>query len=213
MQDGLPQGTRFIKTHRDEANFNQGPISRELVHHFIKLFSSKAHDLCFSTICTHLSAWLYFDSRRIRPFFSVSLNRAFLRVMSCGCTPTSDSVVSTYKTCVAALSVSQKRIIVDSGTWSALINLLNTDREGDADVMIGTMELLLKGRSGEDYARFVEDGYFEQLMKQFPPLPEYVAVEIPFIAGAESRSADFTSLGMTWFFDLVDSLYLILRSP
>jgi hypothetical protein len=115
--------------------------------------------------------------------------------------------------CITRLSASQKRIIVDSGTWSALINLLNTDREGDADLMIGTMELLLKGRSGEDYARFVEDGYFEQLVKQFPPPPEHIAVEIPFIAGAESRSAAFTALGRTWLFYLLDTLYLFIYCP
>jgi hypothetical protein len=213
MEDGLTQGTRFIRAHRDDATFKQTPISRELLHQFINIFSSKAHELYFSTIYTHLSAWLFYHPARIRPFFSVSLNHAFLRIMSCGCTPGTDSVISTYKTCIAGLSVSQKQIIVDSGAWPVLITLLNSDRGLIANAIIGTMKFLVKGRSGEDYVRFVEDGYFQQLMTQFLPPPEHIAVEIPFIADGESRSADFTALGVTWLFYLVDSLDLILCSP
>jgi hypothetical protein len=53
--------------------------------------------------------------------------------------------------------------------------------------------------SGGDYAAFLKNQFFEELMQRLPR-PDEVAMELPLIADAESPSTDFTSLGTTWFF-------------
>jgi hypothetical protein len=61
------------------------------------------------------------------------------------------------------------------------------------------MLTLARQSSGGDYAEFLENQFFEQLIPRHPR-PDVVAMELPLIGDADSPSTDFTALGTTWFF-------------
>jgi hypothetical protein len=141
---------------------------------------------------------LEYNPDRTCQLFSISLNGAFFRRLRCGGTLVTPAVIKGYHIIFRGLSVTEKRIIADSGAWPALISLLD---HRSCDVVEGAgwaMGRVTEGRAGEDYAQFVEGNFFDELLKKIPPHPVRATVKIPFVEYTECVSEDFEGLGCIW---------------
>jgi hypothetical protein len=168
ITDGLTQGTKLLKRRYWDSEFKSSHISKELVLQFIRMFSSKTDGFHFSTIFQYVAASFHDYSNRARQLFSLSLNRSFFRLMSCNDSLLMDSVVSTYSTIIAELSIEQKRLITHSGAWPVLFAPLKHDNAQVVQAAASIMAHLVENRDGEEYFRFVEGDLFGQLMKRLP---------------------------------------------
>jgi hypothetical protein len=107
-------------------------------------------------------------SDRTRQLFSLFLNRSFLRILCCGGAIVTDSIVDAYSKCVQTFSVEQKRMIADSGAWPILIALLRHENASVVNAASEAMQDLAGDCDGEDYARFIEEDLFGQILKNIP---------------------------------------------
>jgi hypothetical protein len=168
IADGLTQGTKLLKQRYWDSDFQSKYISKELVQQFIKMFSSKTDEVHFSIIFQYVDASFHDSSSLSRRLFSLSLNRSFIRIVSCGGPLLMDSVVSTYSILIEKLSLEQKRLITHSGAWPVLLALVKHDKAQVVNAAVSIMVHLVLNRDGEEYFRFVEDNLFSQLMKRLP---------------------------------------------
>jgi hypothetical protein len=164
---------------------------------FIKILSSKNGESSFWIICRYISASFSDNSNGVRWLFSLSLNHSFLRILRCGGPLTTDPVIVAYSTIIKRLTLEQKRLVVNSGAWPILLALHGSNGVTVVKAAALAMSHLVKSRNGEDYARFVEEGLFEDIMKQYRP-PDHILIEIPFMRNASVESEDFIALGRTW---------------
>jgi hypothetical protein len=167
IQDGLLQRTIFFEAHEYDFDLQSNPMSMELVKQFIKLLSSKGDEFCFLNIYKYISVYLNTLSNKMHQFFSLSLNHSLLRIMCCCDTVTTDIVV-TYSSAISGLQVDQYRIVADSGAWLVLVTLFAHKNNDIASAAGKAIMRLVWDRKGEDYARFVEEDLFGQLMKHLP---------------------------------------------
>jgi hypothetical protein len=101
--------------------------------------------------------------------------------MSCGSGAEVLYVIELFSTIIDQLLVEQKRAIANSGTWSVLIHLLNCQNDEVVKRTRTIMKNLVENRSGEDYARFIEDGLFEHAgaaSNRFPDLLPHVLITV-----------------------------------
>jgi hypothetical protein len=104
-----------------------------------------------------------------------------------------------YSLILGRLSVVKKRLLADSGAFSDFMPLLGHRNPDVVTFASMSMEHLIRYRQGEEYARFIEEGLFEELMQYFPSHPEQATIAVPFDRNRECYSNDFTALGLTWF--------------
>jgi hypothetical protein len=194
VQDGIIQAHYPLHVN----HFSSTYISRELVQQFVQLISSTANAYFLSIILEYLDKLMIDDTGKARWLFSLTLNRSLLHIMCCGGNFVTDLAVESYFTLLGKLLPEQNRQVADSGAWPVLIGLLSSGNKTIAKSAADAMQHLVRHRNGEDYARFVEEGLFEDVMKAFGPSPEPFTVEIPFAPDAECSSAEFTALGWTW---------------
>jgi hypothetical protein len=163
------------------------------------MFSSKTEEFHFSIIFQYVAASFHYSSSLARRLFSLSLNRSFLRILRCGGALIIGDAVHTYSTIIWKLSIEPKRQIANSGACSVLIALVKRENTSIMKAAADAMNGLVAYRDGEDYATFIENGVFEELLKMFSPAPEPVTVDIPFAPETECHSEGFAALGCTWF--------------
>jgi hypothetical protein len=199
ITDGLTQGTETLEAHERDKDFRSESITKELVQQFIKILSSTDHKSSSSMLAQYLIASLKSIHSRTRLLFSLSLNRSFVRIMCCGGSLVTGSLVSAYSALIFSASVEQKRIVAESGAWPILIALLPHESAEVVKFACMAMRHLLHDRDGEDYGVFIENGLFDELVKLFPRPPEPVTVDIHFAPETECHSEGFAAVGCTWF--------------
>jgi hypothetical protein len=200
LQEDLVQGKKSLEAHYFDftCDFRSEHISKELMQGFVKIMSSTNDQWLLPLVCQFISMTLEDNPEQTSQLFSISLNRAFLRLFQCNITIVTDIILNAYSAIVCGLSVGQKRIIANSGVWPALMAYLN---HLDSKIVLLAelaMTELVKDRAGEDYASFIEGNYFEELVRKYPPPPVRVTLEIPFVTHSEYKSEDFEGLGCTW---------------
>jgi hypothetical protein len=130
---------------------------------------------------------------------SASLSIAFLHNVRSGNARQCALGLQAYSAIIRTGSRHQKRQVANSGAWPVLIAFLGHDNQEVVGAAADAMKSLTINRSGEDYARFIEEGLFDELMKYLPPLPEAIPVELNFTVGGAAQSETFEALGWMWF--------------
>jgi hypothetical protein len=140
-------------------------FSKELMQHFIDMISSTTDQSILSIVFNYISVTLTREPHGTYLLFSVTLNHAILRVMRCADTLDPLPVVPGYCAVARAVSTSQARIVADSGVWPILIPLLGHKTSAVWDPVVQTISSLCAERDGEDYAMFIENDFFDRVLK------------------------------------------------
>jgi hypothetical protein len=170
IQRGLVLATEILEAHWWDNVFKSTHISKDIVQQFIKFLSSKNDKSSFSILFQFLQAPLSRSTRGAHPVFSVTLSSSLLRIVTTGRSLVAIPALSLYSTITERQSVEQKRQVANSDAWPILISLLTHENDDVVEAVAKTLKCFVADRTGEDYAKFIDEGLFEVIMNCILPL-------------------------------------------
>jgi hypothetical protein len=198
LVDGLTQGTNILVPYMCDSNFRKLPISKEVVYQIVQHLSSISTKPHLHLFCKFMLSATGTSSIQPLLLLSRSLSLALLRIVQTVKPSEWALVLATYSGLSKTASSFQKRQVTDSEVWSVLLPFLGHDNEKAVQASADIIESLTPHRSGADYARFLKDGLFEQLMSYLPPPSEPITVVVPFARDGKCKSESFRAVGRTW---------------
>jgi hypothetical protein len=212
MENGIIQQRNILEAQARAHTIKATLISKELVQLFSRIISLNPIELVPLNIVRCLTITFETNMTGSLPLFSWSLNYSFLRIMNCRALVT-PSVVGLYAEIISRMSVERKQFAVDCGAWPVMIDLVSHENAEVVKAVGEAVKHLEGGRGGGDYGRFIEEGWFEALMKQMPPPPKEIILDTPRWPTSETHSAPFEACGWTWFAPLGHLLSRSYRTP
>jgi hypothetical protein len=199
LTDGLSESVTFFLTlsRWKQREFSGERLTKELMLHFGELLSTVLDDALRHKLTEYLAATFGNDFAVPKEIFSYVPYLSLFQLLCCGGDYVTVSIVNVMQRVLGQLGSEKIFALKDQGLWRILFAVLG---HSCLDVFESTSAVMavLAGRSyGWDYADFLENNYFEELIKRLPH-PELVTAELLLPPDAVCPPTDFTALGMAW---------------
>jgi hypothetical protein len=188
----------FLNPYRwNPQEFSEKRLSKELMLDFGKLLSTVLDNVLRRNLTDYLAITFRNDCPIPNEPFSYVPCRSLLRLLCCGGDYVTPSILNVMQRVLLQVGSEKLCAVKVEGLWHILIALLGHSSADVVESTSGVMLMLAQRSWGNDYAEFLENHFFEELIQRLPS-PELTTVEVPLPAEDALPSTNFTALGTTW---------------